>query len=76
MRTRLDSKITTTRLGNQAGAPSVPNVLATVGSYDELLAICEHAGLGDDLVIQLPYGDSGRTTYFIADQDGWNRTPT
>ena len=73
MRSRLDSKITTTRLGNQAGAPSVPNVLAAVGSYAELRAICEHAGLGDDLVIQLPYGDSGKTTFFIADQDGWNR---
>ena len=73
LRSRLDSKITTTRLGNQAGAPSVPNVLAAVCSYAELRAICEHAGLGDDLVIQLPYGDSGKTTFFIADQDGWNR---
>jgi len=73
LRSRLDSKITTTRLGNQAGAPSVPNVLAAVGSYAELRAVSEHAGLGDDLVIQLPYGDSGKTTFFVADEAGWNR---
>ena len=73
LRTRLDSKITTTRLGNQAGAPSVPNVLATGSSYSELQSVCRHAGLGDDLVIQLPYGDSGKTTFFIAGEDDWNR---
>jgi len=50
LRSRLDSKITTTRLGNQAGAPSVPNVLATVSSYSELQSVCRQAGLGDDLV--------------------------
>jgi len=51
----------------------VPNVLAAVGSYAELRAVSEHAGLGDDLVIQLPYGDSGKTTFFVADEAGWNR---
>ena len=65
LRTRLDSKITTTRLGNEAGAPSVPNVLATASGYPDLLEIADAAGLGDDLVIQMPYGDSGKTTFFI-----------
>ena len=36
LRRRLDSKIVTTQLGNEAGAPSVPNVLGTADSWDEL----------------------------------------
>ncbi len=73
LRTRLDSKLTTTRLGNEAGAPSVPNVLAVATDYHDLLRIAREARLGDDLVIQMPYGDSGKTTFFIADVAGWNR---
>ena len=30
LRERLDSKLVTTRLGNEVGAPSVPNIIATV----------------------------------------------
>ncbi len=73
LRTHLDSKITTTRLGNDAGAPSVPNVLAVATDYPNLLQIADIAGLGDDLVIQMPYGDSGKTTFFVADEAGWDR---
>ena len=28
--------------------------------------------LGDDLVVQTPYGDSGQTTFFIASDDDWD----
>jgi biotin carboxylase len=73
LRNRLDSKIETTRLGNEAGAPSVPNVLGHADSYAELLTLAEHAGLGTDLVVQTPYGDSGKTTFFIADEAGWDK---
>src|SRR5262245_34561024 len=45
LRERLDSKIVTTQLGNEAGAPSVPNVLTTVQSWEELSAAAEKAGL-------------------------------
>ena len=77
LRTRLDSKITTTRLGNEAGAPSVPNVLATAASYADSLEICRRTpALGDDLVIQMPYGDSGKTTFFIVHQRIGTGTPT
>ncbi|MEG2578059.1 MAG: biotin carboxylase, partial [Glutamicibacter sp.] len=65
LRTELDSKIVTTKLGNAAGAPSVPNVLGTADNYDELMELAEEAGLGKDLVVQTPYGDSGKTTFFI-----------
>ncbi|MFC5995871.1 biotin carboxylase [Pseudonocardia hispaniensis] len=65
LRHRLDSKLVTTRLGNEAGVPSVPNVLGRVEDYDGLLALSASAGLGEDLVVQLPWGDSGKTTFFV-----------
>jgi biotin carboxylase len=72
LRRRLDSKIVTTQLGNEAGAPSVPNVLGSADSYDELLALATGAGLGTDLVVQTPYGDSGKTTFFVAKESDWD----
>ncbi len=71
LRTRLDSKIETTRLGNDAGVPSVPNVLGRARSYEGLVSLARGADLGDDLVVQTPYGDSGQTTFFIASRDDW-----
>ena len=72
LRTRLDSKIETTRIGDEAGVPSVPNVVGRAQSYDELMALAGPAGIGDDLVVQTPYGDSGQTTFFIASRDDWD----
>jgi len=72
LRRRLDSKIVTTQLGNEAGAPSVPNVLGHAGSYAELTALAAGAGLGGDLVVQTPYGDSGKTTFFIKSEPDWD----
>jgi biotin carboxylase len=71
LRHRLDSKIVTTQLGNAAGVPSVPNVLGRASSYTELIQLAATAGLGTDLVVQMPYGDSGKTTFFIASADSW-----
>ena len=72
LRHRLDSKIETTRLGNEAGVPSVPNI---DGARRRPTARCSTwhggAGLGDDLVIQTPYGDSGQTTFFVASEYDW-----
>jgi len=39
LRRRLDSKIVTTQLGDEAGEPSVPNVIGTADSYAELSAL-------------------------------------
>ena len=72
LRRRLDSKIVTTQLGNEAGAPSVPNVLGHADSYAALTALAVGAGLGDDLVVQTPYGDSGKTTFFIKSESDWD----
>src|SRR3954453_12363544 len=51
LRDHLDSKIVTTLLGNEAGVPSVPNVLGRASSYEELFALATGGGLGDDLVV-------------------------
>jgi biotin carboxylase len=74
LRRRLDSKIVTTQLGNEAGAPSVPNVLGTADSWAELQELSESNGLGSDLVVQTPYGDSGKTTFFIKEEADWDKS--
>ena len=73
LRDRLDSKIVTTELGNDAGVPSVPNVLTRVETWDQLSLAAEEAGLGKELVVQTPYGDSGKTTFFISSESDWER---
>lgn len=73
LRRRLDSKIVTTQLGNEAGAPSVPNILGTASTYQALTELSTGNGLGTDLVVQTPYGDSGKTTFFIKDEEDWDK---
>ncbi|MFI7062378.1 biotin carboxylase [Kribbella sp. NPDC050124] len=73
LRRRLDSKIVTTQLGDEAGAPSVPNVLGKASSWKELKALAAENELGRDLVVQTPYGDSGKTTFFITRKKEWHK---
>ncbi|AEF41239.1 biotin carboxylase [Hoyosella subflava] len=73
LRERLDSKIVTTRLAHEAGVPSVPNVLTTVESWTELQKAAREAKLGTKLVVQTPYGDSGKTTFFISSKVDFER---
>jgi hypothetical protein len=70
LRQRLDSKVTATRLAASAGVTSVPHVLAPIDSYAALRAASRH--LGPDLVVQLPQGDSGKTTFFISTADDFD----
>lgn len=72
LRHRIDSKIVTTELGNKVGVPSVPNVRGRASTYAELTELAGSAGLGGDLVVQTPYGDSGRTTFFVAGAQEWD----
>ena len=67
LRSRMDNKIETVRIGNKVGVPSVPNVLAKVNSYAHLQEVSE--ALGTDLVIQSAFGDSGHTTFFVSNED-------
>jgi biotin carboxylase len=73
LRAHLDSKLVTTRLGDEVGAASVPNILTKVGDWAELTGATGAAGLGTDLVIQTAYGDSGKTTFFVASESDWKK---
>jgi biotin carboxylase len=72
LRHKVDSKIVTTQMGNDVGVPSVPHTLGHAASYEALLALAQTATLGKDLVVQLAYGDSGRTTFFIKSAADWD----
>ena len=71
LRQKMDDKIETVRIGNRAGVPSVPNVLANVESYEHFLEITKD--LGKQLVVQTAFGDSGKTTYFISNKEEWDK---
>ena len=72
LRHRLGSKIVMTRLADEAGVPSVPHVIGRAGSYDELSALAQSAGLGDDLVVEAAYGNAGSGTFFVRGQRDWD----
>ncbi|WP_228268230.1 biotin carboxylase [Acinetobacter qingfengensis] len=73
LRSRCDNKMETVRIGNKAGVPSVPNVLAKVDSYQHLQQLAKMHGLGENLVVQTAFGDSGHTTFFISSEDEFNQ---
>ncbi|OBJ25583.1 biotin carboxylase [Mycobacterium sp. 1245801.1] len=73
LRQRLGSKIVMTRLADEAGVPSVPNTIGRAHSYDDLLALAQNAGLGDDLVISIAYGNAGSGTFFVHGQRDWDQ---
>ncbi len=68
LRQRVDNKIMTTRIGNEAGVKSVPNVLTNVKDWAHLQSIAKRRKLGEKLVLQTAYGDSGHTTFFISSE--------
>lgn len=70
LRRHLDDKLVTTRIAEAAGIQCVPNVMATVDSYETLCRVSEE--LGPHLVVQTAFGDSGHTTFMISDEEDWN----
>lgn len=71
MRNFMDNKVNTNRIAEKAGVPCVPYVLTKVNSYKHLREVS--AQLGNELVIQLPFGDSGHTTFFISNEADWEK---
>lgn len=71
LRTHLDNKVVTNRVAEKAGVPCVPYVLSNVKDYAHLCNVSKK--LGDDLVVQTPFGDSGHTTFFIKSEDDFNK---
>ena len=74
LRTYIDSKIVTTQLANEAGVPSAPNLVdVKASSFQELMELASSTNLGSNLVVQTPYGDSGKTTFFIRNEADWDK---
>ncbi len=71
LRNFMDNKVNTNRIAEKARVPCVPYVLSKVKSYKHLREISKK--LGEKLVIQLPYGDSGHTTFFISNEADWEK---
>ncbi len=71
LRNQVDDKVETTRIADKAGVRSVPNVLEHVDSYATLRKLSK--GLGEDLVVQTAYGDSGHTTFFISSESDFDK---
>ncbi len=71
LRNQIDDKVETTRIADRAGVHSVPNVLGRVESFKGLRKMT--ASLGDDLVIQTAYGDSGHTTFFVSNETDFEK---
>ncbi len=71
MRTLLDNKVHTNRVAEQAGVPCVPYVLSKVKDFKHLRKVSRE--LGDHLVVQTPFGDSGHTTFFISNEADYNK---
>jgi hypothetical protein len=69
----IDDKIVTTEIGNSVGVDSVTNVLAHVESYYHLKKLAKENKLGEKLVVQTPFGDSGSTTFFINSEVDYNK---
>ncbi|HEY0978436.1 MAG TPA: biotin carboxylase [Flavobacteriales bacterium] len=73
VRTFMDNKINTNRVAEKAKVPPVPYVLNKVKSYAHLLGVAQKGRLGNDLVVQTPFGDSGHTTFFVKSEADYNK---
>ena len=71
LRSFLDNKVNTNRIAEKAGVACVPYVLSPVEDYAHLRKTSET--LGDNLVVQTPFGDSGHTTFFISNEEEFDK---
>lgn len=71
LRIKIDDKVETTRIAARAGVVCVPNVLTKVDSYESMRKASKR--LGDDVVVQTAFGDSGHTTYFISNEKDFKK---
>jgi biotin carboxylase len=71
MRIFMDNKVNTNRVAEKAGVPCVPYVLSKVKNFADLRKVSAH--LGEHLVVQLPFGDSGHTTFFISNEADYEK---
>ncbi len=71
LRTFMDNKVNTNRIAEKANVPCVPYVLSNVKDYKHMRSVSKQ--LGEHLVIQTPFGDSGHTTFFISTEKEYKK---
>jgi hypothetical protein len=71
MRKYLDSKVNMSMIAERSEVACIPNILSKVNSYKHLKLIS--SVLGTDLVIQMPYGNSGENTFFISNEHDYEK---
>ena len=71
LRTFMDNKVNTNRIAEKANVPCVPYVLSNVKDYKHLRSVSKQ--LGENLVIQTPFGYSGHTTFFISNEKEYKK---
>ena len=75
LRQRCDNKVEAVRIGEKAGVPSVPNVLARVQNYQKLRAVATRPDLGKDLVVQTPTATRAHHLLHLVARRTGTRTP-
>lgn len=70
LRSFLDNKVNTNRIAEKAGVACVPYVLSRVENFAHLRKVSQD--LGENLVVQTPFGDSGHTTFFISNENDFD----
>lgn len=71
LRNFMDNKVNTNRIAEKAKVPCVPYVLSKVKDYKQMRSVSKQ--LGEHLVIQTPFGDSGHTTFFISTEEEYKK---
>ena len=66
-------QIVTTKLGNDDGIASVPNVIGKATSWSSLKKLAAKEKLGTDLVVQLPYGHRPHSLVLIKTEEDWKK---
>jgi hypothetical protein len=73
IRDSVGTKTNGNRIAEEAGVKPAPYVLGKVESYKQLRRMTLEAGLGDALVVQIEYSDSGLGTYHISSEADYDK---
>jgi biotin carboxylase len=73
VRAAIEDKCEAVRLAQDAGLDLAPTCLAKLTGYAQLKALAASAGLGEELVVQIPSGNSGKGTFAIQTESDYRQ---
>jgi hypothetical protein len=71
LRMQWDNKVNTNRLAERAAVPCVPYVISAIHDFEHLCNLT--VSIGKDLVVQMPHGMSGTSTFFISKETDFDK---